>query len=498
MRCRWVHRRQFILDTEPHKVRDDWLVASLQNGFTLSYDPELEVARALDAEGRQWVVLGGAFDLDNGFCKAAVSISRLPTHSVVDHTYSWAGRWALVGPKIIIPDASGLLGLFHYCSCTARVIISSSLSLITQVVKESALEPALAVAPRVLSTHGMNWVPPPCTNVEPARKLLPDQMLSLDDGRALPLARVNPQKYAQISTTERAHLVFGYLVGLLKSLASEQIPIVIALTAGLDTRCTLAAALRAGVRFETATVDWKLISTADRQLPHEIAKRYAFTHTFVSRDGHAVHLDKRAVRQHAFYRFIDPEPWTAQRRIPTTPLNQAFLVHSNCWELARCFFYSRLAGLDLPKLVEEPRSLAGRYKNFGCIDLIARQLRKWASWRQEHADGYDWRDIFYRDQRLCGWLSMAEQIQDMMDCRSVQLINSCKIFDIFLSQEESLRKNAAVQHELLRLSETGLERFPINPPEEFARTHLLRWRKRSEGLATESANLVLRFSHKGP
>ena len=48
----------------------------------------------------------------------------------------------------------------------------------------------------------------------------------------------------------------------------------------------------------------------------------------------------------------------------------------------------------------------------------------------------------------------------MFDGRSVQPMNSCKIFDMLVSEENSLREKAAVQYELLWLSETGLERFP--------------------------------------
>ena len=78
----------------------------------------------------------------------------------------------------------------------------------------------------------------------------------------------------------------------------------------------------------------------------------------------------------------------------------------------------------------------------------------------------------------------------MFDGRSVQPMNSCKIFDMLVSEENSLREKAAVQYELLRLSETGLERFPINPPDGFAKRQLFRWRRRLEIVVTETRNLL--------
>lgn len=257
-----MHRRQFVLHREPHKIHDDWVVVPLANGFALSYCPELEVTRALDADGRQWIVLGNSFDLDNEYRRAELSISRLPSQNIPCSTYSWAGRWALIGPSVIIPDASGCLGLFHYRSTTGRWLVSSSLSILTQLIRESGLDPAIRVTPRVLSV-GMNWVPPPCTNAAPIRKLLPDQMLSSRDGQTIHLARLNPQAYAPLSTLKRARLLSDYLIGFLTSLAAEQRPIVIALTAGLDSRCALACALRAGLKFETVAVDHAFITNAD-------------------------------------------------------------------------------------------------------------------------------------------------------------------------------------------------------------------------------------------
>ena len=73
-----LHRRQFVLDREPHKIHNAWVAVPLANGFTLSHCPELEVARALDADGRKWIMLGNAFDLDNEYRRAELSISRPP------------------------------------------------------------------------------------------------------------------------------------------------------------------------------------------------------------------------------------------------------------------------------------------------------------------------------------------------------------------------------------------------------------------------------------
>ena len=189
---RALHRRQFVLDREPHKIHDDWVVVPLANRFTLSHCPELEVTCALDADGRQWIVLGNAFDLDNEYRRAELSISRLPSQNIPFSTYSWSGRWALIGPSAIIPDASGCLGLFRYRSTTGRLLVSSSLSILTQLIRESGLDPAIGVTPRVV-TWGIDWVPPPCTNADPIRKLLPDQTLSLSDGQTIHLARLIPR-----------------------------------------------------------------------------------------------------------------------------------------------------------------------------------------------------------------------------------------------------------------------------------------------------------------
>jgi len=120
-----LHRRQFVLDREPHKIHNAWVAVPLANGFTLSHCPELEVARALDADGRKWIMLGNAFDLDNEYRRAELSISRPPSQNIPCSTYTYSYSWATSEKNFTASTVIQATVLFGLLPCLAT---SSSVS----------------------------------------------------------------------------------------------------------------------------------------------------------------------------------------------------------------------------------------------------------------------------------------------------------------------------------------------------------------------------------
>lgn len=77
-----------------------------------------------------------------------------------------------------------------------------------------------------------------------------------------------------------------------------------------------------------------------------------------------------------------------------------------------------------------------------------------------------WQDIFYRDQRIGGWLSGLEQSLDLIGPISMQAVNS----DYFYSLLLKWRKNYpdarvdVLQRLIIARCALELESLPINPP----------------------------------
>jgi hypothetical protein len=169
----------------------------------------------------------------------------------------------------------------------------------------------------------------------------------------------------------------------------------------------------------------------------------------------------------------------------------AWLVRSGCWEIGRNFYYRKLRGITWHEAKENPASIAWRFQNFGSVESIAGQLRPWCAWRAIHPEPIDWKDLFYRDQRLGGWLSAIEQSLDMIEGRSIQPANCSAIFDLLLSEEEHIRSTGTLQRKIVELSRTGLDVFPINPPlDKINPKYARRLREWTATLIGESRNMV--------
>jgi hypothetical protein len=105
-----------------------------------------------------------------------------------------------------------------------------------------------------------------------------------------------------------------------------------------------------------------------------------------------------------------------------------------------------------------------RFRDFGSARLETRQLRDWLAWRDRNREDFDWKDVFYRDQRLAGWLSAIEQSLDLVRGTSIHFANSSYIADLLLSVNEEKRRSGEIQRRVIALADESLLRVPINAP----------------------------------
>ena len=108
-----LHRRQFVIGPSPYRAGEDWQSLSLGDGCVLSYCPELCIARAGDATGADWAILGLAIESRADCPDPATAIASVASGEVPGLTASWCGRWVLVGVGRLYLDACGLLGCLY-------------------------------------------------------------------------------------------------------------------------------------------------------------------------------------------------------------------------------------------------------------------------------------------------------------------------------------------------------------------------------------------------
>ena len=121
-----AHRRQFVITPRGYRAAPDWVDRPLACGLILSHCPELRVTSTRDASGGEWVVLGHAVSVKQGVSDPLAPVASAAPEVVPELTHSWTGRWLLIGPDGVWPDASALLGCLWGRDSAGELVVTSS------------------------------------------------------------------------------------------------------------------------------------------------------------------------------------------------------------------------------------------------------------------------------------------------------------------------------------------------------------------------------------
>ena len=480
-----LHRRQFVIAPGPRLIKPDWRAYELTNGLVLSACPEAPVRRVDDRDGKTWTIIGHAFQTAPGEAQPAGQIVALKSVSVVAATYEWAGRWLLIGPEVVVPDACGLLGMFYLDPAAGgEFLASSSLAVMKHLM------PELGEDPRRLHWHGISWYVMPSSRLDGVKKLLPDQILSLRTRSVAYVKRTFPERYESMNTDERALALLAKLGRVLADLSTEGRRISLALSSGIDSRSTLAAAVAAGVRVEAVTMQHPRISEADRVVPPAICRSLGIKHTYLR--PRALDRRWRALYQaHTLGDSVGADAYFFAHHVFDRLGGTTWLVRSAPWTIAKAAWYEWFDGVSWDDLRDRPENFLWKKRTFSSVRRSAEALREYVAWRDKHPEPHDWRDTWPRDQSEAGGASAIEQSLDLIECSSVVAVNCSALYDIMLSEPEESRRNRALQMRILELSGTGLESVPINPSLDLPLVTAVRkgtWH--AANIALETRNIV--------
>ena len=451
------HRRQFVLTNAALRLAADWHSLDLGSGYTLYHCPQLRVRSVTDKSGVRWALLGHVFPVDESvLANLEALIQQTSSENIPLLTTTWAGRWLLVSNCSVIPDAACLLGAFTY-ETNNDLFITGSLSLLSDITQTTVRDF------RTIGWYGFNWYPAPGSKLEGVRRLLPDQIYHPASrqttffDRLKLLGPLSPANAAALITAGLTHAFMAMHTDCAKN------SIVLALTAGLDSRTNFAALRAADVPFSSITIRHSRISLADKYLPTQISARTGVKHSFI--DNYTTNPDKlNEYDRHTLSTVNDGDRYFYARG-SYSDLRATWLIRSGCWEIGRKYFHGKLAGLTLDEVADRPENLMRRFRTYFHTRSSAAALREWAHWRLKHQlEGIDWMDIFYRDQRLGSWLSSIEQSLDLIDPISIHPINSDYFYSLMLSViQEPGEELGAVQYALIAQSAPDLADVPVNP-----------------------------------
>jgi hypothetical protein len=426
-----LHARQFVLAHRAHMIGSDWQVRDIGHGWLLSHAPDL----ALEQSGTDLVIGHNV---------------RLPGS---EHP-ARAGRFCVIAYPLVQPDAAALLSLY-FCHRDDGGFVTSSPALAQRLGAQH--DPG-----RQLTWSGMNWNPLPGAPFKGVKRLLRDQVLDLDNFSLAfrPEAAVVPLAGMQAALQTLCDCLQAAAGGL-----AQDGQILLALTAGLDSRTLAAALLSSGVKFDCVTQNFAGVKKADIAVARDICRYLGVRHHVIEpvvTDNAAVHT----WRQHTLASYSDADDNLLLNADQYRFLHKdTLLVRGGLFEIGRRFYQWKFPMLDFASATGE--RLFRFFEPTATDDRAIDTLNAWLQWRRTHDNGLDLVDSFYLDQRIGGWLAAIEQALDLLPGRSFQPVNSLPAMRALVTPSIDERLSGQLQKDAIRRMAPELLRFPVNPLSAF-------------------------------
>lgn len=389
----------------------------------------------MDADGTSWLLLGRPTPTGSQECRE--DLARTPGARVLDVVAGWNGRFCLLSATELFTDAFGAMPVYY-----DGHVLGTSLSL---------LHPGAARLAGVSYDQPMNWVPPPATPVPGISRLLASQVLRLGDRqvRPRPLISPAPTHYDAVLSVMQERLTRAVLGARGPSM---RLP----LTAGYDSRLLLAVCASSGVDVRCYTQVHSRISSADLTMPPQLARACGFPHDLVRRRRRRP--DRRALSRYdeqvgglvsdadrrfmgfGQFDFLQPED---------------VLIRGVGFEVGRFYFRSLPEELSLPALIS-------RFRPEGPAQQAG--LAAWVEWCLHHPEPLDWRDRFYWEQRIGGWVGPNEAGLDLLPGRRVNPALTQHVASAVLQIPLDVRRRSQHHLDLVERMAPRLAAWPINPP----------------------------------
>jgi hypothetical protein len=446
-----VHRRQYVLGPSPSLQADDWVCIRF-GSLVISHCPDLRIDIVDDAESTPWALLGIAAHVVSESDIPIEQIKRSSTQAVPELRHDWTGRWLLISERRVQPDAGGFLGCFFGTDDDENMWASSSAALLGTLLSRKPHTKKLSYQ------HGMMWYPPPLAGLPGTNKLMPSQTLDPVSGEVA-ACRMMPPIQPERPADETLDELASTLTVACKNLCKQGDPLWIGLSAGVDSRVALAAAVNAGVNTKAFTWVAGRTSLADRILPSRLAASVGVEHIYLQ----AGKIDPRRIQLLVEHSATGPcqndaDPFLRGARDCLTGLCTG----------GQAFDIAKLLKRDkYPENIGDPRLTAETMCKLFLIpkrSFAADAFTEWLRWVKATPEAhFDWRDRYHPEQGSAGWQCMKEQVYDMHLLERFAIINSGRMYALLLSLPEDLRKDSAHQVELVRRLCPELAQFPMNP-----------------------------------
>lgn len=461
-----IHRRQFLIGPSIKKVNKNWKSLKLNNSQVLSYCDTLPIKKGTDVNGNYFVLLGIAVQQDKNRQEPFREMKNI-ARCLEDVYDTWAGRWILIYKNELHTDFSSLFGTY-YTKINDKNWISSSVALLSE------LKGITNVITEKLEDNKMNWFPRPYSSYYDICSIIPSQILNINNLKIKPRQLFPPEKI--MSSEEDALKYIEYcLTTSVKNIAKENRNILVPLSSGYDSRLILAAAINAKVPVKTYTMvkknKWSFftnkptttpVSKGDMVLPPKIAKAAGVQHKWIPIQNisqnllntYDNHTAGQTLENDRFYYASGQWEWIE---------NNDIVLLGQVLGLGHGFYFNKFNKSN------EGILKADILKEFSIKtdSIYERAISEYAKWeedyRHKYNDAIDWREKFYLEQRLAGWLSSLQQGLDLVRGERIHLANSQKFICAIFSLPMEMRLRMVHYEKLIKKMAPELLNFPINP-----------------------------------
>lgn len=444
-----ITKKQYIISSIKLKI-PNMVAMPMRNGVVLYCGSDLKVFEMKDVFGRHYILLGEAYCTDLYPKSPDEDICNFTGESLFELTQSWTGRWVLIRDNELIIDASGMMSAFYFTTTSNQWLVSSSLALLSFVAEVNSKES--------VSESGINWRILPDSLIDGVSQLLCTQKILFN--KTLETEFYSRfVDYRELTTEDKVDLITNRLNICLKNIQKfSNRQIVIALTAGKDSRLVLASALFSKVHFSTYTMEHPKMLYADRTLPKKIAKDYDFNWMFTKQKKY----NTRKAQEYLLFCGGNSKGadvfFYATDQFEQLPKN-AIIIRSGLFESGQ--LYGRKTAGETRESFKE-----GFEKYYSSSFKNQKQYHSFYKWLQYENSNpipfMDIRDRFYIEQRVNGWAAAIEQALDINDFVSVQIANCQEILSILLSANIQEREGLKLAYDMISKLDPHLLEYPVN------------------------------------
>lgn len=466
---RLLFRRQFLLGPHAFAPNQYWSCVQLPRDLRLSIHVDLPFT-SISKEDVTLTLIGYAIDpnhpliTERDIASALIS-NASKVESVINSTASLVGRWVIIvqnqDDTYLFTDPFGYRQAFyysdgkqHWCASQPELIRANCrLRLNTDNRLISFLmHPEHA-------RRESSWVGPK-TIYENCFHLMPNHYLSFE---RMAQARFYPDKILDMKTTsDIVEIVCASLQGVMAGLTSRY-NVVLALTAGWDSRVLLAASKDVSEKIEYFVYSPGAFRSdhPDVWVPRSIAKKLAINFVVRSSGNDLPGWFTSILSQNVTCAPVLPKTLHIYDKLVRG--DDRININGNGSEICRNFF-DKFCDLDPREL--SVAELTGRLFGKNTTPFVIQELNEWRSGLEcSSVEGLNILDLLYWEQRLGNWGALYPAQQDIA-VDEISPFNCRLLIETLLSSPRQKRAapDYPVYQELIRHMWPEALAFPINPP----------------------------------